>query len=106
VRISPQARLVIGAIKAYKWLLSPLFAGSCRYLPSCSEYMTEAVVRHGAVAGVALGASRICRCQPFGGSGLDPVPLKISARAFFGRNPAGAKHVDSKCPADHVRQEA
>ncbi|MCX6551015.1 MAG: membrane protein insertion efficiency factor YidD [Acidobacteria bacterium] len=68
------ARGLLRWLKLYKWLISPVFAGSCRYLPSCSDYMAEAVERHGAMAGVALGVRRLCRCHPFGGHGFDPVP--------------------------------
>lgn len=68
------ARGVLLALLGYKLLVSPLFAGSCRYLPSCSDYTAEAVRRHGVLAGSWLGAWRLCRCQPFGGSGHDPVP--------------------------------
>jgi putative membrane protein insertion efficiency factor len=46
----------------------------CRYLPSCSQYMIDALELHGALRGVALGARRIGRCHPLGGSGFDPVP--------------------------------
>jgi uncharacterized protein len=68
------ARLVLGAVRGYQVLLSPLFAGSCRYTPSCSQYMAEAVRRHGAARGGWLGLRRLSRCRPFGGSGFDPVP--------------------------------
>lgn len=79
------ARVVSAALRAYKVLLSPLFAGSCRYLPSCSDYMAEAVERHGAAAGVALGLRRLARCHPLGGSGLDPVPERGPWRALVSR---------------------
>jgi putative membrane protein insertion efficiency factor len=65
---------VIGLLKGYKVLLSPLFTGSCRFYPSCSDYMSEAVRRHGALRGVWLGCRRLARCHPFGGHGVDPVP--------------------------------
>jgi putative membrane protein insertion efficiency factor len=68
------AGAVLALLKGYKLLLSPLFTGSCRYYPSCSDYMTEAVHRHGAVRGVWLGCRRLARCHPFGGHGVDPVP--------------------------------
>jgi len=68
------SRMALAALRTYKALLSPLFTGSCRYLPSCSDYMAEAVERHGAAAGIALGLRRLARCHPLGGSGLDPVP--------------------------------
>lgn len=68
------ARLVLSLIRGYQLLFSPLFAGSCRYVPSCSAYAAEAVHRHGAVRGTMLAVGRLARCHPFGGSGYDPVP--------------------------------
>jgi uncharacterized protein len=79
------ARGLLGALRFYKTLVSPLFAGSCRYLPSCSDYMSEAVERHGAAAGLALGLRRLARCQPLGGSGHDPVPEERPWRALVSR---------------------
>jgi putative membrane protein insertion efficiency factor len=67
-------RLVLAMLRAYKLLLSPLFTGSCRFSPSCSDYMAEAVRTHGLAAGLWLGVRRLARCHPFGGHGLDPVP--------------------------------
>lgn len=68
------AAAVLGLLKGYKVLLSPLFTGSCRFYPSCSDYMTEAVRRFGVARGVWLGCRRLARCHPFGGHGVDPVP--------------------------------
>jgi putative membrane protein insertion efficiency factor len=65
---------VRGALKAYKWTLSPLIGRSCRFAPTCSEYAAEALVKHGPVRGGLLAAGRLCRCHPWGGSGWDPVP--------------------------------
>jgi putative membrane protein insertion efficiency factor len=70
----PAARAAIGAIRAYQLLLSPLFAGSCRFEPSCSRYALMAIEQHGCVRGAWLGIRRLARCHPLGGSGLDPVP--------------------------------
>ena len=64
----------IGAIRAYQYTLSPMIGPCCRFAPSCSHYACEAIERHGVAAGIALGVWRILRCNPFGGSGLDPVP--------------------------------
>jgi uncharacterized protein len=50
-----------------------MLSGSCRYLPSCSEYARDAVVAYGAFRGGWMGLKRVLRCHPFGGSGLDPV---------------------------------
>jgi putative membrane protein insertion efficiency factor len=69
-------RVLLAALRTYKVLLSPLFAGSCRFLPSCSDYMAEAVRQHGAARGFWLGARRLARCHPFGSSGYDPVPAR------------------------------
>jgi len=66
--------LTLGLLRIYKRWISPAFPPSCRYVPTCSEYAMEAVERHGAVRGVALAMRRVARCNPFGGSGLDPVP--------------------------------
>lgn len=73
-------RLVLAALRAYKLLLSPLFAGSCRFVPSCSDYAAEAVTRYGALKGSWLAARRLGRCHPFGSSGYDPVPLPEADR--------------------------
>ncbi len=67
-------RTVRGALRAYKVAISPLFGRRCRFLPTCSEYASEALIRHGPVRGGALAVNRFCRCHPFGGSGYDPVP--------------------------------
>jgi putative membrane protein insertion efficiency factor len=67
-------RLAILPIRLYRWLASPLIGPCCRYLPTCSDYAIEALSRHGALAGSWLAIRRVCRCHPWGGSGLDPVP--------------------------------
>lgn len=72
------------AILAYQWILSPVLGANCRYLPSCSHYAAEALERHGLVAGGWLALKRILRCQPWGGSGYDPVPDCPSLRAGSG----------------------
>lgn len=71
----PQA-LALSLLRMYKLLLSPLFAGSCRFVPSCSDYAREAIVEHGVVRGVWLAARRLARCHPLGSSGLDLVPRR------------------------------
>ena len=70
------ALLVLALIRAYKLLISPLFTGSCRFYPSCADYMSEAIHLHGAVTGVWLGTRRLARCHPFGSHGFDPVPRR------------------------------
>jgi putative membrane protein insertion efficiency factor len=66
--------VVRALIRAYQILLSPLFAGSCRYYPSCSQYTYEAVTRYGWLRGSWMGIKRIGRCHPFAKGGYDPVP--------------------------------
>jgi len=63
-----------GALRGYKLLISPLLPVACRYHPTCSEYMREAVERHGAAAGIWMGLKRLGRCHPFRQGGFDPVP--------------------------------
>ena len=61
-------------VRAYQVTLSPLFSGCCRFEPSCSNYMIEALQTHGVAKGLYLGVLRLLRCHPFGKSGYDPVP--------------------------------
>ena len=63
-------------IKLYQKLISPFFPSSCRFQPTCSRYTKEALLSHGPFKGSYLGVKRILRCQPWGGSGHDPVPEK------------------------------
>ena len=60
-------------VHAYRWTLKPLMGWECRHLPSCSEYATEAITRHGAVRGGLMALKRVVRCHPLGGRGFDPV---------------------------------
>jgi putative membrane protein insertion efficiency factor len=61
-------------LRAYKLILSPWFAGSCRFVPSCSDYAAQAIDRFGVLRGTWLGARRLSRCHPFCAGGHDPVP--------------------------------
>jgi uncharacterized protein len=82
----PAARLLLAVIRGYQVAFSPFYAGSCRYVPSCSAYGLEAVERFGFVRGGWMAVLRLARCHPFGGHGLDPVPDGRS----FERHPGGA----------------
>jgi putative membrane protein insertion efficiency factor len=61
-------------IRFYQYVISPYFPASCRYTPSCSAYGVEALKKHGAFKGGWLTIKRIFSCNPWGGSGYDPVP--------------------------------
>lgn len=68
------AWLLIFPVLFYQKLISPYTPSSCRFTPSCSEYTRQALLMHGPIKGFLLGAWRILRCNPWGGSGYDPVP--------------------------------
>ncbi len=72
--MSPGARGLTGAIRAYQLLIRPLAGSHCRYVPSCSHYGIEAIGTHGALRGSALTARRVLRCHPWAPGGFDPVP--------------------------------
>lgn len=65
--------LLMGLLRFYKQWISPLLPLACRFQPTCSEYMLQAVERHGAVRGVSLGVLRLLKCNPFHSGGFDPV---------------------------------
>lgn len=66
--------LVLLLLRGYKRWLSPLLPPACRYEPTCSVYMAQAVERYGALRGVWLGLRRLARCHPLHPGGFDPVP--------------------------------
>jgi hypothetical protein len=65
---------LVGLIRGYKRLVSPLLPPACRFVPSCSEYAAEAIEKHGPLRGVFLAMRRIVRCAPWHPGGIDPVP--------------------------------
>ena len=73
----PLKILAIILIKLYQWIISPLLPRSCRFYPSCSNYMLLAIREWGVFRGVVLGIRRILRCRPKGECGEDFVPLNI-----------------------------
>ncbi|SDT42829.1 hypothetical protein SAMN04488543_4335 [Friedmanniella luteola] len=66
--------LLIGLLKVYRLVISPLYGDVCRYHPSCSAYALRAVGVHGAVKGSWLAGRRLLRCHPWASGGYDPVP--------------------------------
>lgn len=68
------AKLLILLIRVYQYTLSPFIGRNCRYTPTCSNYGIEAIKKYGAIKGGWLTIKRILSCNPWGGSGYDPVP--------------------------------
>ena len=66
--------LLIGLLKVYRLVISPLYGNVCRYYPSCSAYALRAVEVHGAAKGSWLAGRRLLRCHPWTPGGYDPVP--------------------------------
>ncbi len=76
---STMEKIVISLVRGYQLLISPLLGNNCRFEPTCSHYMIEAITRFGVIRGSWLGLRRISRCHPWHEGGIDPVPdLKIN----------------------------
>ena len=68
------AHVMILLIRVYQYTLSPFIGRNCRYTPTCSNYGIQAIRKYGAIKGGWLTIKRIASCNPWGGSGYDPVP--------------------------------
>ena len=66
-------KILIFIIKIYQYFISPLLGSKCRFLPTCSEYTKEAILKFGLIRGISLGFKRIIKCHPWGKSGHDPI---------------------------------
>ena len=86
--MSIASRILLGLIRLYQFTLSTVMGKQCRFHPSCSYYMADAVRKFGAGKGAYLGIARVCRCHPWNPGGHDPVPetFKLSFK-FFSKNP-------------------
>ena len=77
-------QILVKLIKGYRYLISPLFGHSCRYLPTCSEYSIEALKEFGLAKGTFMGLKRILSCHPIkslgGGEGFDPVNKELKIK--------------------------
>lgn len=67
----------------YRYFISPLLPARCRFYPTCSSYALEALRLHGGLKGGWLTCQRVCRCHPWGGSGIDFVPLPFYRYHFY-----------------------
>ena len=72
--------LLILLVRFYQKAISPFLPPSCRYRPTCSSYMLQALDKHGAIKGGLMGLARILRCHPFAEGGYDPVPNTFTLR--------------------------
>lgn len=82
-------KVFIRLVKGYQKFISPLFAPSCRYYPTCSNYAVQAIEMHGVLKGSFMSAARIIRCNPFVHGGVDKVPDHFTLQ----RNPATVNHI-------------
>lgn len=73
-RLRLPGKLMVGGIKTYRLLISSWMPPRCRFYPTCSQYMIQAVEIHGPLRGVLMGIRRILRCHPLNDGGYDPVP--------------------------------
>jgi putative membrane protein insertion efficiency factor len=103
MRINPVRSGIIGFLKLYRLLISPLYGQVCRFYPSCSAYALEAVERHGAVRGSWLAGRRLLRCHPWNPGGYDPVPptdvVQREDSAGPGEDPAAAVSANQPGPS-------
>ncbi|MEX0746118.1 MAG: membrane protein insertion efficiency factor YidD [Phycisphaeraceae bacterium] len=67
------SRALIFLVLVYRATLGPMLGGHCRFHPTCSQYMIDAIHKHGPLRGGWQGLKRIARCHPLGGSGYDPA---------------------------------
>ena len=66
--------LLLALLRAYRYAVRPLLGANCRFAPSCSDYASEAIARHGALEGGRLALLRVLKCHPWHPGGYDPVP--------------------------------
>ncbi len=67
-------RIMLALVRAYQYLISPMFGPSCRFTPTCSEYAVQALKKYGAAKGFWLSVKRVGRCHPWHDGGYDPLP--------------------------------
>lgn len=71
-------KILVKLVRFYQQLISPILPKSCRYYPTCSTYMIDALKMHGPILGLIQGIARILRCNPFVRGGVDPVTEKFT----------------------------
>ena len=86
-------KVLIALIRFYQKFISPAFPPSCRYQPTCSNYMIQAIEKHG-IKGLLMGIARILRCHPWANGGDDPVPDDFSLRRTHSENKETHESID------------
>ncbi|MBZ6527176.1 membrane protein insertion efficiency factor YidD [Aerococcaceae bacterium DSM 111021] len=84
--------IIIKPVRFYQKFISPGLPSSCRYYPTCSSYMIEAVEQHGALKGTTMGIARIGRCHPFAEGGIDHVPKNFTLKRQYFRKYGDPPH--------------
>ena len=97
--------LLIGLLKVYRAVISPLYGPVCKFYPSCSAYALEAVGVHGAAKGIYLATKRLASCHPWSLGGYDPVPGTPAAAEWAAEQAAKAT-VSHGCNHDHASDQA
>ncbi|MBZ2197004.1 membrane protein insertion efficiency factor YidD [Occultella gossypii] len=77
----------MGLVRGYQLIVSPWFAPTCRYYPSCSAYAIDALRKRGPVVGIGLAIWRVLRCNPWSAGGVDHVPARRSRHDRIRRSP-------------------
>ena len=72
--------IFVKIIRLYQIILSPILGSKCRYHPTCSQYMIDAINEWGILKGGILGIKRIAKCHPLGSKGFDPIPKKMKGK--------------------------
>ena len=83
--------VLIGLLRVYRAVISPLYGNVCKYYPSCSAYALESVTVHGAVKGSWLATRRLASCHPWAAGGYDPVPGTPAAEVWAAEQAAKAQ---------------
>lgn len=88
---SPRKFLIL-LLKFYRYWLSPWLGSACRFSPTCSAYVQQALQTHGAGTGSYLGLCRVLRCHPWCAGGIDPVPVRRVQQGTPGSALRGPNH--------------
>jgi putative membrane protein insertion efficiency factor len=77
-------RILMAGVRFYQLAISPWMGSNCRFSPTCSRYMMEALQEHGSAVGLYLGIKRLLKCHPFHPGGFDPVPPAVHSPRWQG----------------------